>query len=248
MFLPCLSDFISLWLWNLGLGGRLGSVGETSPFWHWELCCLVSMTDVLPRSSRLFWHHCSGGLGKVRRSWGERFSSLFFTRMKGDRRKALGQEPPQRSSVELIRSSKKKGKPGYSCPSPTPGACSNSCPLTQWCHPTISSSVIPFSSCLQSFPESVLEKTGKGVSSSHQVAKILKFQLQHQSYQWRFRTISLGWTRWIFCSPRDSQESSLIPQFKSINSSALSFLYSPTLTPIYDYWKNHSFDKMYLCQ
>ena len=58
----------------------------------------------------------------------------------------------------------------------------------------------------------------------------------------------LGWTSWIFCSPRDSQESFLIPQFKSINSSALSFLYSPTLTPIYDYWKNHSFDKMYLCQ
>ena len=44
------------------------------------------------------------------------------------------------------------------------------------------------------------------------------------------------------CSPRDSQESSPTPQFKSINSSALSFLYSPTLTPIHDYWKNHSFD------
>ena len=41
-----------------------------------------------------------------------------------------------------------------SCPSPTPGACSNSCPLSQWCHPTISSSVIPFSSSLQSFPAS----------------------------------------------------------------------------------------------
>ena len=40
------------------------------------------------------------------------------------------------------------------CPSPMPGACSNSCPLSQWCHPTISSSVIPFSSCLQSFPAS----------------------------------------------------------------------------------------------
>ena len=42
-----------------------------------------------------------------------------------------------------------------SCPSPSPKACSNSCPLSQWCHPTISSSVIPFSSCLQSFPASV---------------------------------------------------------------------------------------------
>ena len=41
-----------------------------------------------------------------------------------------------------------------SCPSPSPGACSNSCPLSQWCHPTISSSIVPFSSCLQSFPAS----------------------------------------------------------------------------------------------
>jgi len=40
------------------------------------------------------------------------------------------------------------------CPSPTPGACSNSCPLSRWCHPTISSSIVPFSSCLQSFPAS----------------------------------------------------------------------------------------------
>jgi len=42
----------------------------------------------------------------------------------------------------------------HPCPSPTPRACSNSCPSSQWCHPTISSSVIPFSSCLQSFPAS----------------------------------------------------------------------------------------------
>ena len=40
------------------------------------------------------------------------------------------------------------------CPSPSPGACSNSCPLSRWCHPTVSSSIIPFSSCLQSFPAS----------------------------------------------------------------------------------------------
>ena len=46
----------------------------------------------------------------------------------------------------------------------------------------------------------------------------------------------------LLCSPRDSQESSPTPQFKSINSSALSFLYSPTLTSIHDYWKNHSLD------
>ena len=71
------------------------------------------------------------------------------------------------------------------CPSPTPWVYSNSCPLSQWCHPTISSSVIPFSSCLQSFPASDLFQW---VSSLHQVAKVLEFQLQHQSFQWIFRT------------------------------------------------------------
>ena len=81
----------------------------------------------------------------------------------------------------------------------------------------------------------------KWVSSSHQVAKVLEFQLQHQSFQWIFRTDFLenGLTR-SPCSPRDSQESSPTPQFKSINSSVLSFLHSPTLTSIHDYWKNHS--------
>ena len=81
----------------------------------------------------------------------------------------------------------------------------------------------------------------KWVSPSHQVAKVLEFQ--HQSFQWIFRTdflqdglLGTPWTQ------RDSQESSATPQFKSINSSALSFLYSPTLTSIHDYWKNHSFD------
>ena len=81
------------------------------------------------------------------------------------------------------------------------------------------------------------------VSSLHQVAKVLEFQLQHQSSHWIFRTDFLyDWLVWSPCSPRDSQESSPIPQFKSISSSALSFLYSPTLTSIHDYWKNHSLD------
>ena len=52
----------------------------------------------------------------------------------------------------------------------------------------------------------------------------------------------LGWTGGSPCSPRDSQEFSPTPQFKSINSSVLSFLYSPTLTSIHDHWKNHSLD------
>ena len=54
----------------------------------------------------------------------------------------------------------------------------------------------------------------------------------------------LGWTGWISLQSRDSQESSPTPQFKSINSFVLSFLYSPTLTSIHDYWKNHSLDSV----
>ena len=57
----------------------------------------------------------------------------------------------------------------------------------------------------------------------------------------------LGLTGWIPLPPRDFQESSPTPQFKSINSSAFSFLYSPTLISIHDYWKNHSFDQMNIC-
>ena len=88
------------------------------------------------------------------------------------------------------------------------------------------------------------------VSSSYQVAKVLEFQLQHQSFQWIF--ISPSWIFrtnflyhglvWSPCCPRDSQESSPTSQFKSVNSSALCFLYGPTLTSIHDCWKNHSFD------
>ena len=74
----------------------------------------------------------------------------------------------------------------------------------------------------------------KWVSSSHQVAKVLEFQLQHQFFQWIFRTDFLSdWLVESPCSPRDSQESSPTPQFKSINL-VLSFLYSPTLISIHD--------------
>ena len=116
------------------------------------------------------------------------------------------------------------------CPSPTPEAYSNSCPLSRWCHPTISSSVIPFSSHLQSFPASGSfpisqffpsggQSMGVSASASH---------LPMNSQDW----FPLGWTGWISLHPRDSQESSPTPQFKNINSSVLSFLYGPTLTSI----------------
>ena len=79
------------------------------------------------------------------------------------------------------------------------------------------------------------------VNSSHEVAKVLEFQLQHHSFQRNPRACLLqNELVGSPCSPRDSQESSSTPQFKSINSSVLSFLHSPTLTSIHDHWKNHS--------
>ena len=81
------------------------------------------------------------------------------------------------------------------------------------------------------------------VNSSHELAEVLKFQLQHQSFQWTLRTglLQHGLVG-SPCSPRDSQESSPTPQFKSINSLALSLLHNPTLTSIHDHRKNHSLD------
>ena len=129
------------------------------------------------------------------------------------------------------------------CPSPTPWVYSNSRPLSWWCHRGISSSVVPFSSCPQSFPAS---GSLQWVSYSHQVAKVLEFQ--HQSFQWTPRTDLLYNGLVGFpCSSRDSQESSQTPQFKSINFLVLSFLHSPTLTSIHDHRKNHSLDQTDLC-
>ena len=81
------------------------------------------------------------------------------------------------------------------------------------------------------------------VNSSHEVAKVLEFQLQHHSFQ-RIPRADLLQNGLVGspCSPRDSQESSPIPQFKSINSSVLSLLHSPTVTSIHDHRKNHSLD------
>ena len=125
---------------------------------------------------------------------------------------------------------------GLCCPSPASGACSNSCPSSRWCHPIISSSVIPFYSCLQSFPASEYfpmsqffpsGSQSNGVSAS---ASVLPTNIQG--------LCPFGFTALTPCSPRDSQESALKPKFKSINSSAVSFLYSPILTSIMTTGKN----------
>ena len=129
------------------------------------------------------------------------------------------------------------------CPSPTPGVHPNSCPSSRWCHSAISSSVIPLSSCPQSppasgsFPMSQLFAWGgqsTGVSAS---TSVLSMNTQDWSpLEWMDLLVGSP------CSPRDSQESSPTPQFKSINSLVLSFLYSPTRTSIHDHWKNQSLD------
>ena len=79
------------------------------------------------------------------------------------------------------------------------------------------------------------------VSCLNQVAKVLA--LRHQSFQRIFRTDFLEeGLVWSPCSPRDSQESPLAPQFKSISSLVLRLLYGPTVTSIHDYWENHRVD------
>ena len=117
----------------------------------------------------------------------------------------------------------------FPCPSTSPGVCSNSCPLSWRCHPTISSSVIPF--CLQSFP----------ASGSFPVSQALRIRWPKN---WSFSvspsneysdliSFRIGW--FGLCCLQGSQESSLAPQFKSINSLVFSLLYGPTLTSIFEY-------------
>ena len=208
------------------------------------------------------------------------------------------------------------------CPSPTPGVHPNPCALRWWCHPTISSSVIPFSSCPQSFPvsgsfqmsqlfgpgsqsigvslvaqrclpamqetwvqslgwEDALEKeiathsttlawkiprmekpvgynlwqatvygrlesmvgySLRGHRDSGMTGRLHSLQLQHQSFNEHPGLISFRMDWFDLLAVQGTQESSPTPQFKSINSSALSFVYSPTFTSIHDHWKNQSLD------
>ena len=133
-------------------------------------------------------------------------------------------------------------RPPY--PSPTPRAYSNSCSLAQWCHPTILSSVVSFSSCPQSFPASgsfpmsqFFTPGGQsiGVSAS---ASVLPKNIQ----DWFF----LGWTAWIF---RQSKRLSRVFSNTTVQKYQLfsTQVYTPTLISIHDYWRNHSFDSADLC-
>ena len=126
------------------------------------------------------------------------------------------------------------------CPSPTPWDYSHSCPLSRWCHPTISSSVVPFSSCPQSFPASGSFQMSQfftsggqsiGVSAS---AVVLPMNIQ----DW----FPLGWTYWISLQSEGLSRafSNTTVQNHQFFGAQLSL--SPTLMSIRDYWKNHSFD------
>ena len=108
---------------------------------------------------------------------------------------------------------------------------------------TYASSVVPLSSCLQSFQASgsfligqffPADGQNKGASA---LASVLPMDIRDQ--------FPLGWTCWIV---QGTSRSSTTPQFKRINSLALSVIFGPTLTSMHDYWKNHSFDKTEVCQ
>ena len=127
-------------------------------------------------------------------------------------------------------------------PSPTPGVYSNSCLSSQWCHPTISSSVIPFSSCLQSFPalasfpmKQFFTAGGKSIGASAS-ASVLPVNIQG----W----FPLGLTGLISLLSKGLSRVLSITRVEKDQFLALSLLYGSTLTSIHDYWKNHSFDYM----
>ena len=113
------------------------------------------------------------------------------------------------------------------CSSPTPRVHWDSRPLSQWCHPAISSSVVPFSSCSQSLP----------ASESFPMSQLFEWGGQSNPRADLFQNGLVGSP----CSPRDYQESSPTPQFKSINSSVLSLLHSTTLTSIPNSIKRYLF-------
>ena len=130
------------------------------------------------------------------------------------------------------------------CPSLSPGVCSDSWPLSWWCHPTISSSVIPF--CLQSFPASKSFPVSQLFASGGQStgASISVSVLPMNIEDW----FPLGLTGLISLRFKGLSRVFSSTKFKSINSSALSLLYSPSLISIHDCWKSHSSDSTDLCQ
>ena len=133
------------------------------------------------------------------------------------------------------------------CPSLSPRAYSIPCPLSRWCHPTSHPLSSPSPPALNlSHHQGLFQWVG----SSYQVAKVLGLQLHHQSFQWIYR-VDFLWD-WLFdLLAVQGTLKSLLQHHNSkasIHWLALSLLYGPNLTSIHDFWKNHSFDYMGLCQ
>ena len=125
------------------------------------------------------------------------------------------------------------------CPSPAPGVHSNSRPSSRWCHPAISFSAVPFSSCPQSLPAS----GSFPMSQLHMrwpkywifsFSIILPVNTQDRS--------PLEWTGWISLQSKGLSRVLSNTTVQKHQSSVLSFLHSSTFTSIYDHWKNHSLD------
>ena len=127
----------------------------------------------------------------------------------------------------------------HPCPSPAPGVHTDPCPSSRWCHSTILSSAVPFSSCPQSFPPSGSFQMSQLFASGGQSTGVsaLTSGLPMNTQDWS----PLEWTGWI-----SLQSKGLSRVFSNTTVQklqlVLSFLYSPTLTSIHDHWKNHSLD------
>ena len=125
----------------------------------------------------------------------------------------------------------------FPCASPTSRACPNSCPSSWWCHPTILSSIIPFSSCFHSFPASGSFPMSPFFASGQRIRTSASASVLLMNIQDLFL---LGLTSLISLQFKGL---SSLPQYHSSKvSSVLSFLCSPILRYILDYWKNHSLD------
>ena len=128
-------------------------------------------------------------------------------------------------------------------PSPSSRACSNSCPLSWWCHPTISSSVVPFSSRLQSFPASGTFPMSWLFSSGDQSVGASASVLPMNIQDW----FPLGLTGLVSWQSKGLSRVFSNTTVQKNRFFVLSLLYCSTLTSILDYWKNHSFDYMDFC-
>ena len=126
------------------------------------------------------------------------------------------------------------------CPSPTPRVHSNSCPSSRWCHPAVSSSVVPFSSCPQSlpasesFPMSQLFAWGGQSTGVSALASVLPKNAQDWS--------PLEWTGWIFLQSKGLWRVISNTTVQKHQFFGTQLFHSPTLTAVHDHWKNHSLD------